>query len=61
MTSTLMAQLKANSKRSPQSSQKMQVASAMSMTTGTNTPAILSAMRAMGALLLLASSTSRII
>ena len=61
ITRTLMAQLKANSKLSPHSSQKIQVASAISITTGTNTPAILSAVRAMGALLLLASSTSRMI
>ena len=33
----------------------------MAMTTGTNTPLILSARRAMGALLLPASSTSRMI
>ncbi len=61
ITSTLIAQLNANSKLSPHSSQKIQVARAINITAGTNTPAILSAIRAIGALLLLASSTNRII
>ena len=61
MTSTLMPVEKANSKPAPVRSQKTVTARAMSMTTGTKTPAILSAVCAMGALLDDASSTRRMI
>ena len=61
ITRTLMAQDRANSTPAPQASHTIAVTSAIAMTTGTNTPAILSAILAMGALLALASSTRRII
>ena len=61
MTSTLTAQVKACSKGYPPASQPISTISAIAMTTGTNTPAILSAADAMGALLAPASSTSLII
>lgn len=61
ITSTEMAQDRANSKVCPSSSQTTAVSSAMQITTGTNTPAMRSAILAMGALVADASSTSRII
>ena len=61
ITSTAMADEMANSAPAPTISQAKSVTRAMQMTTGTNTPATLSASLAMGALLALASSTSRII
>lgn len=61
MTSTAMAQDKANSKSAPQNSHTTAVSKEMVITIGTKTPAILSAILAMGYLLALASSTSRII
>ena len=61
MTSTEMAQERANSKPAPAMSQTMAVRMAMTMTAGTNTPLTLSASRAMGALVLPASSTKRMI
>ena len=59
ITSTLMQWLSAEAKSPEIAVQTMNVAAAMPMTTGTNTPAILSATRSMGALVLVASSTRR--
>ena len=56
-----IAMEKANSTLSPIASHVPPASRAMPITTGTNTPAILSAILAIGALLALASSTSRII
>ena len=61
ITSTDIAQESANSKSCPVASQAMAVTRAMVITTGTNTPAILSASFAIGAFEALASSTSFII
>ena len=61
ITSTQMAQDKANSKVAPDNNHTAPVMSAIHITVGTKIPAILSARRAMGALLELASSTRRII
>ena len=61
ITSTAMPQDRANSKSAPLISHTRTVSRAMVMTMGTNTPAILSAILAMGALLELASSTRRMI
>ena len=61
ITSTDIAHDSANSASAPTSSHMPATASAMSMTIGTNTPAILSAVRAIGAFELDASSTSEII
>ena len=61
MTSTEIPMETANSGVCPARSQPMEAARAMPMTTGTNTPEILSASFAMGALLELASSTRRMI
>ena len=59
ITSTEMARFSENSSPYPAIIQTMNVTAAMLMTTGTNTPAILSASRAMGALEPPASSTMR--
>ena len=61
MTRTEMPIDRANSKPYPNSSQTMTAISAMLITTGTNTPLTLSASFAIGALELVASSTSRTI
>ncbi len=61
ITSTAMAVEMANSAPAPARSQTANVTRAMPMTTGTNTPATLSASWAIGALLALASSTRRMI
>ena len=61
ITSTAMAEEMANSAPAPASSHTNSVTSAIHITTGTNTPATLSASWAIGALLALASSTRRII
>ena len=60
-TSTDTAMVRANSKVAPHSSHTTMDTRAMVMTTGTNTPATLSASLAMGALELVASSTRRMI
>ena len=60
-TSTDTAMVSANSKLAPASSQAVKATTATAMTTGTNTPATLSASLAIGALELVAASTSRII
>ena len=61
ITSTAMAEETAASKPPPASIHTKKVTSAIAITAGTNTPAILSASRAMGALEEEASSTRRII
>ena len=61
ITNTEMAQDKANSNSAPAMTHAIPVIRAMAITTGTKTPAILSAILAIGALLALASSTKRII
>ena len=61
ITNTEMALDRANSNPCPAIIQTMAVTMAMAMTTGTKIPLTLSASRAMGALELPASSTSRII
>ena len=61
ITSTETAQLSANSKLSPANIHTAPASTAMPITTGTNTPLILSASRAIGALVLPASSTRRMI
>ena len=61
ITSTEMAFDRANSKLCPTNSQTMAVTMAIPITVGTNTPLTLSASRAIGALELPASSTSRMI
>ena len=53
--------VRANSKEAPAIIQAAAETSAMTMTTGTNTPATLSASFAMGAFELVASSTRRMI
>ena len=58
MTSTAIAQLNANSNPAPVSSHTASVTAEMPITTGTNTPAILSARREIGALEAAACSTS---
>ena len=60
-TRTETAMVKANSKVAPKNSHTMAEITAMVITTGTNTPATLSASLAMGALELVASSTRRMI
>lgn len=61
ITRTDIAQERANSNSAPLMSHTMAVMSEMVITTGTNTPAILSASFAIGAFDALASSTSLII
>ena len=61
ITSTVMACESAFSMPPPSSIHTTNVISAMPITTGTNTPAIWSAFRSIGALVLVASSTSLII
>ena len=59
ITSTLMQWLSAEAKSPEIAIQATNVAAATTMTTGTKMPAILSATRSMGALVLVASSTRR--
>ncbi len=61
MTRIEMAWLSAVAKSPDKAIHTTKVTAAMPMTTGTKTPAILSAMRSMGALELVAASTSRMI
>ena len=61
MTRMQMAIEKANSTLAPMASQTAPASTAIAMTAGTKTPAILSAMRAIGAFEALASSTRRMI
>ncbi len=61
ITSTETARVSAAEKPAPRKSQTKRVTRANAITTGTKTPAILSAMRSIGALELVASSTSRMI